>query len=169
MAKLMKEKDEIRKELEELAPGLSKIKREQPFQVPPTYFKELSEEILEKARRQPTGPVWLNSLSEWMGSLLTPQRLAWQLAAIAVLVVAGIWIIRSNQQVDDLPNIADLSVEEMQDYVSNNVGEFDVDILLEESNLTYIDVPLLDSTAIEQEYLDEILDDLDLDDLEKLL
>lgn len=169
MAKLMKEKDEIRKELEELAPGLSKIKREQPFQVPPIYFKELPEEILEKARRQPTGPAWWSSLSEWMGSLLTPQRLVWQLAAVAVLLVAGIWMIRSNQEVNDLPNIADLSVEEMQVYVNNNIDEFDVDILLEESNLTYIDVPLLDSTAIEQEYLDEILDDLDLDDLEKLL
>ncbi len=165
----MKEKDEIRKELEELAPGLSKIKREQPFQVPPTYFKELPDEMLEKARQQPTGPAWWSTLGEWVSSLLTPQRLAWQLAAIAVVVVAGIWMVRSHQPAEELPSVADLSVEEMQLYVSNNIDEFDVDILLEESNLTYIDVPLLDTTAIEQEYLDEFLDDLDLNDLEELL
>ncbi len=167
----MNEKDAIRKELEELAPRLSHIDRKEPFQVPPTYFRELPEEIMEKARRQPTTSGWVTSVINWITTVLTPQRIAWQLATIAVLIAVGLWLFQSPQQSAALPTIADLSVEEMQLYVTDNIDEFDVDILLEESNFTFTDVPLLnlDSTVIEDKYLDEFLDDLDLGDLEKLL
>ena len=46
----MENKKDIQKELEELSPLLAKMKREQPqtgFSVPPAYFKNLTDEIIE--------------------------------------------------------------------------------------------------------------------------
>lgn len=167
----MKEKEAIRKELEELAPGLSRIGRKQPFHTPPTYFRELPDEILEKVHEQRPS----SRLLTWLEGLFgTPARLAWQLATVAVLVVVGFWAYHHSRDTIDYnyPTIADLSIEEVELYVDNHIDEFDVDILLEESNLEYTDVPLLildSNDVIEDEYLEEILDDLDLEDLEKLL
>ena len=45
---MKREEDDIRKELEEISPFLSKMKKENPFEVPYGYFDKMQREVLEK-------------------------------------------------------------------------------------------------------------------------
>lgn len=186
---------ELRDELDDL-PFLKKIKEQQAplgpsgLQVPRHYFKHLPDEVLRKAKepvpqavRQPS---WLEQAAQFVASLLQP-RYALAFASVLALVVAGIWFLNKDIAKAEQPMAAvrlqDISDEELFAYVSENIGDFDHDLVLETAGPELPDLkpthkakPSLPKTAAPkpeveemEEYIDEVIDEIDVEDLEELL
>ncbi len=189
----MKKSDELRDELDEL-PFLKKIK-EQPspnrasgFQVPKNYFKHLPDEVLRKAKQSEPAPVlqpsWLERLEQFVAGLLQP-RYALAFASVLALVVAGIYFLGKNGREEAQPitavQLADISDDELFAYVSENIGEFDHDLVLETAGSELPDLKLKAKPSLQktkapkpeleemEEYIDEVIDEIDVEDLEELL
>ncbi len=176
----METKNEIKKELEELSPFLAQFQtRDSGFRTPKNYFKDLPDTIIGKIQAEEQASLERpKSTSGWLESLLAslqwlPQpRYAFALASVTIAIVAALWILRSpffkgEQELawNDIPT------EEIDEYIADNLQDFEMDLLiefapdLEEQNV-------FRSSEIQEEaidaYLDEIIEDLDIEDLENL-
>ncbi|MCC6722933.1 MAG: hypothetical protein IT258_00385 [Saprospiraceae bacterium] len=183
---------ELRDELGEL-PFLKKMKEQSPqtgLQVPKNYFKHLPDEVLRKAKEpvpQPLPqPSWMERAGEFFAGLLQP-RYAMAFASVLALVVAGIWFIGKSDR-ETAPPIAavslnDISDEELFAYVSENISDFDHDLVLETAGPELPEIktqsktkPSLPKTAAPkpeveemEEYIDDVIDEINVEDLEELL
>lgn len=179
----MKNKDELRDELNELSPLLAKRKgMDEGFKVPKDYFSALPDEIMEKVqpKAQPNlvpQSNWLDGIAEFFQSLFQP-RYALAYASVAILVVAGIYLsdgfggngesIHVTTPIVSLENISD---EVLENYLADNIETIDDDILEEyfvESDVKNTN-DYNETDEIDEFIEEDILDDLDLDDLEDLL
>lgn len=177
----MENKEELKKELEALSPFLlTRKEKMEGFRVPKDYFKSLPDEVLHKTR--PTPPArssWLDELTAFMQQLWQP-RYALGLAAAVVLVVAAICFFDQpeNNRLHQLP-VAEAILEEIPDealqaYISQNIVEFDRELILETQYAGQETRPLpsLSPKASDDEleqYLQDNIDEIDLDELEDLL
>lgn len=188
----MKNEDELRDELEN-SPFLKKMK-ERPgeandgFQVPKNYFQHLPNEVMRTVKEPVFAPApkpsWQERIGQFLQGILQP-RLALALASVLVLVVAGILFLREKNAVEIAPAMAVAKLSEIPDeelfaYVSDNINEFDHEQVLEFSNaelpevksktpkLPKIETPKPETKEIE-EYLDEAIDEIDVEDLEEML
>ena len=156
----MKEKEKIHKELEQLAPLLAKHKdKSSPFKVPEGYFDTLEAKVLEQVSSEEPkrSATIIRPLYFWLTSA----------AAIILLVVGMSVLFQSENHSENL--LADISVEEIDRYISDNLHEFDEDLLLESSsNLS----DLKNNDFSEEEinlYLEDNLEELEDLDLDQLL
>jgi hypothetical protein len=132
-------KEDIKKELNELSPFLAGLKKEDPFKTPKFYFDTLADKVLEKAKGEVItthAPPQLEkhySLSErinnWLSSILQPRNTI-ALATISILIVAG-WFFIKQQNKTTLEATADISKEEIHRYITENIDEFDEDLIIE--------------------------------------
>ena len=88
-----------------------------------------------------------------------------------LLLLSAYFITQNNTQQSIAPVIADLSIEEMENYIQENIDDFDEETLIEfavqndHNNFGEIN-------ANEEElenYMNEIIDEIDEEDLEELL
>lgn len=183
----MKEKDELRVELEN-SPFLKKMK-ERPaegFQVPKDYFRHLPNEVMRKVKEPALEPMpqlsWQERIGQFLQGLLQPGL---ALASFLVLVVAGILFFQQKNAVEIAPAMAEVKLSEIPDeelfaYVSDNINEFDHEQVVEFSSaelpevkpkkaktpkLPKIATPKPDTKEIE-EYLDDAIEEIDVEDLE---
>lgn len=193
----MKNSDDLRDELGDL-PFLKKIKEQPPsggFQVPKHYFKHLPDEVLRKAKepvlvRAPLGttpqPNWMEWVGQQVAGLFQP-RFALAFASVLALVVAGIYFFGKNGVEEVQPiaavKLSDISDEELFAYVSDNINDFDHDLVLETAGAELPEIkhssktkPSLPKTSVPkpevedmEEYIDEVIDEIDVEDLEELL
>ncbi len=187
----MENKKELRDELEN-SPFLKKMK-EQPeagFRVPKHYFKHLPDEVTQRVKQPapnpaPSRPSWLEQLEQLVLGLFQP-RYAFAFASVLALVVAGIGFFGKNS-VETVPptaevNLADISDDELFAYVSENIGDFNRQMMLEATGpelpevKTQSKTPTLPKTNVPkpnveemEKYLDEVIDEIDLEDLENML
>ena len=171
----MKNKEDLKKELEGLSPFLVSQKgREDGFRVPQDYFKSLPDEVMDRIREKPVPvaepkPHWLDTLASGLQSLFQP-RYALAFATVAVLVVAGIYLFKGGNGENCPPGqLACIPDEAIENYVYENIDEFDSGLF--EQHFVNRDAPSLPDLELEEmeEYLDRELDNIDLDDLEDLL
>jgi hypothetical protein len=167
----MNKKNEINDELKKLSPFLSEIKKENVFKVPENYFKTLPDKVLEQiqtttntSEERATQPGWMERLIENIAVLFQPKYAA-GFATALILVIATVYFIQ--KPTDSF----DGSYSSVNQYVSDNIDEFDAEMLWEasvfESGENIIDEQN-DNNNID-EYFEEIIDDLDDSELEKLL
>lgn len=176
---MKKERENVRKELKELSPFLSKLKetgRPEGFDVPPTYFRELPDRLLERAKKEKrpaTSPTpWLPQLAEALSWLFQP-RYAAGLATVAALIIAGLLIY---DQADAPPSPANmfnaLTPEEVHAYIQSNLEEFEEEMVIEAAEefqeLSFLPSTTLDDEDLE-EYYEELLRELDEESIEELL
>lgn len=180
----MRKQDDLKHELEELSPLLHKLKaQENPFKTPEGYFASLPDELITRLRTEaqpvsvPARSTWTDRLLEFLESLMQP-RLAVGLATVAILVVTGLFWLRpetgsETTASEQLAMLSDLSAEEVNDYVTENIETFEEEELMVavaesgievEETLPAID---LDAAAIE-EYMEEAIQEMDEEDLETL-
>lgn len=172
----MNRKNEIKEELKEHSPFLSKLKEEElPFKVPDRYFQNLQAEVLRqvKAEEAPAKAqkIWLEQLLEQIKWWLQP-RPALALASMVLLVAVGLNFLSNNSTATSDFSLADLSEEEIRNYVSDNLDEFDLDLILQvnASDPEWELNPTLDLKDAElEQYLDEIIDEIEEEDLEDFL
>lgn len=170
-------KEEIRRELEQLSPLLSKLrqeKREAGFTVPKHYFHNLQVEVLQQIRKEtpdsdslapkPTKNSWA-----W---LLKPK---FGLAAAALLTLLVTWFVfQQPQDTAPMADLQSLTDEEVQQYIQANLDEFDEALLAQyalettKSDWSFLSDETLDPETVDELY-EELIDELDLSTLEELL
>ncbi|MBK7335495.1 MAG: hypothetical protein IPJ00_04765 [Saprospirales bacterium] len=161
---MKKDQEGLRKELEEEAPFLLRQK-EKPdgFSVPEGYFQQLQESVLERiaAGAGEQAPVRRS---------IFPLRYRLAAASVVILVVAALFLFRpAAPQTDSVA----LTAEEVHQYVSRNIDEFDLDLLLKFAGNDLGHSGWFEDASLEdpemKEFMDELLDDIDLETLEELL
>jgi hypothetical protein len=187
-------KEEFEEELKGLSPFLHNLKKdskkEDVFKVPQNYFDTLADTIIEKAQAQEkqsyplskkaiqqapsvAKPHFLEQVKEWIESLLQP-RYALGFATALVIVVAGWWFV--NYRNSTLPaesEMAQLSHEEIHQYITENIDDFDEELILKNQELAdnegdiNKDINISDDEL--QKYLDENFDEKDIKELENKL
>ena len=179
-------KKEFEDELREISPFLADLKKskegEEPFRTPKFYFDTLADKVMEKAVVKPVippqlvRPSFIELAHTWIASNMQP-RYAIGFATVALLAV-GVWFfIQKNQQ--NVNSFA--SNEEIHQYITDNIDDFDDALLLEQGVLAdsdilnpeqslkgNIDKINISDDEIEQ-YLKEHLDEKDLKELQNEL
>jgi hypothetical protein len=172
-------KKEIQDELEKLAPALSKLKKKELFDLPEGYFSQLPIDILneidfanDKTVIEPvsisTSSNWLDQLRERLAIFFQP-KMAVGFAMITLLAIASFFILDDESM--PVPQIADLTSDELESYVKANIDDFEeqelLNILGNEERISWIGMEIDDGDL--DEYLEEIIDDIDASDLEEFL
>lgn len=165
----MEKEKNIQEELEVLSPLLAKMKKEQPttgFSVPPAYFKNLADELIQqqeelqkvdREQKAVSSVMWWERLLNQVAEVFQP-KLA-MVFTIMLLLLAGTWFFNMNSN-DKLQVNSEPTLEELENYVAANLDEFSEDLLLEYE----IGMPVLD-LDIEDENLDLLLEDIEIEDL----
>ena len=104
---------------------LKEMKKENPFQVPHNYFKQLPdrimEEIIKEDQSKSSGQqAWWQQVEEIFAKLWAPKPI---LALASLLMLLGVWFFWPSQSQTDL--FAEFSQDEIQQYVLENLDEFD--------------------------------------------
>ncbi|MCB0641636.1 MAG: hypothetical protein KDC44_08350 [Phaeodactylibacter sp.] len=169
-------KDEIRKELEQWSPFLSKLKqadRDAGFTVPKHYFHNLQVDVLQQVREEAAAQPRPTSAPKrsWYG-LLQPRL---GLAVGVVLILLAAWFVfRQDPGADLVADLQTLTDEEVHAYIRENLDEFDEAMLAEyalvtnRSDWSFLSDEALDPEAVDELY-EELIDELDLSTLEELL
>ncbi len=176
----MNRKNEIKKELEEIAPFLNDIKKEKSgFQVPDNYFKEMQNQVIQQLNESPaekhSNPsVFLvikeNSIQTIR--LLAQPRYALRAASfVLVLTVAAIFYFQLADRNNPNEFLTDISAEDMYEYVNENIDEFELEEIMEYAEVEGEEFyESFDTKDIELDnYIDEIIDDFDIEELDELL
>ncbi len=178
----MKKTDkDIKKELEEIAPSLAKLKDTGPdFTVPKDYFQNLTDDILSKIGREAaTGskqekrpPGLWEQISAWMATLFKPQ-FAMGLAAGVLLMIAAFFVFQTEiSNKESVVVQGDLTEAEIADYVALHIDDFDAELLIGlfddlDDPAIYPSIELEDQEL--EEAVEDVLNEMDLQDLEELL
>jgi len=170
-------KKEIEEELEKLAPSLSKLKKEEHFEVPKDYFQQLPDQIfkqLDLGKNHSAVEVaprrsWLDDLTERLSFLFQP-RVGIAFGAVLILLASIFLLNQNTAEVGvDSPNIASLTTDEMEQYLSDNIDEFEEETFYDLAD----EIAIVELEEVNEEelddYLDEIIDDIDESELEDLL
>jgi hypothetical protein len=172
-------KKEIQDELEKLAPSLSKLKKEEVSDVPENYFSQLPDQILNQIDFSENKTIaetvsisrsssWLDQLTERLAIFFQP-KMAVGFALMIMLGVASVFTLNDRSRSDT--RVADLTSNELENYVKANIDDFEVQELLNllgnEEEVSWTEVEIGEEYL--EEYLEEIIDDLDASDLEDFL
>lgn len=129
-------------ELNQKAPFLFGIKKEEPFEAPSGYFEKFTSELQDRIHSEK---------STWWRFLLKP--IVWA-PAMVILIVSGIFLMREDGNQDTPPKVAashansleDLSFEVLDEYVNENLlAEAKTDELVELVGMD--EIPALGTTS----------------------
>jgi len=163
----MKHKKEIQDELADLSPLLAELKREEVgMNVPENYFDYLTESIIEQAALipKPATPTVPTSKPIWYAFLFKKQVLGG--LAMTLLVLTTVLFFR-NQPIAE-PTFAEISSEEAAAYIAAHLEDFETTLFTEGDFIEEINDEALEDSEIDL-YLEEIIEDLDVETLEELL
>ncbi len=182
----MENKKAIQEELEELSPLLASLKKEEKQweDVPVNYFDNLEDEVWNKIT-PPQKEVntatthsasWPDQIIVFIQSLFQPSY-ALALASVVVLIAAFFWLqTNTSENSDQMADgseieIQELALEDIQMYVDANIDDIEESDLYEilDENVTLDGLFQNSEDADLDEYLDELLEDTDLETLEELL
>ncbi len=174
----MDEKDNIKKELEEIAPFLAGLKKENPFEVPSNFFEQLPDQIMEQARltpveRLPQKISWFDRLIASFAFMLRPQ-VAFAAVCLAALTWTAIFMMQPDSVDQELAN--DSFLVEADNYIAANIDEFDTewlaDLAVEETNVAIENTTehlMIDDLEMDENLIDEIMREMEDVELEELL
>ncbi len=166
-------KEELKKELEEIAPFLMEKKPAEEMEVPFLYFEKLPDRVMDRIKttnreemtkspglvRNPSG-----SPISWWTKLLSP-RPVWAFAGLVILVTACIFWWRTPTPAGALP---ELTESDIQQYIDENEDDFSEDLILEALTDDKVEINI-ENTRINQQDIEEYLENLDPEDIEDLL
>lgn len=152
---MKKDTDSLRKELEQEAPFLARLKdKPDGLSTPEGYFSQLRQDVLSRIEAEKTRSLW--------------PRLAIA-ASVVTLIGAAVFLFRPAPSAPE-PAVA-LTAEELHQYIADNIDEFDLELLLPYaagSQGSWMEDADFDDPAMQQ-YMNELLDEIDLETLEELL
>ena len=155
-------------EAEELPDFLQEMRRDNPFKTPHNYFNALPEQIMQRIQEESTrtSQKWWQVLYTKWQSRLSPKP-AWALAI--VVIVAGL-VFYNIPNTDSTQMLAgDFTSVEIAQYVQNHIDDFEVsDFYAQDMD----DMEILGETIETDEIdplLDDLMDDIDLETLQRIL
>ncbi|MEL6635867.1 MAG: hypothetical protein AAFW73_00335 [Bacteroidota bacterium] len=169
----MNRKEEIRKELEELSPLLSKLDKDNPFEVPYGYFDKMQREVLQQVKEPQVSParpgIWA-----WLFGNQRSGRLGLGVISLLVVATAGFFYWSAPNVANPLAGSeagGEASWEQAAAaYLTANIDELDDDLL---ADLVVDRGTAEDGTpqegALDEQLMEEILNELDDLEIEDLL
>jgi len=158
----MPRREDILNELEEIAPHLREIKSD-GFQVPEGYFEDLPKLVFARIRQEDLivperikQQRFFSHLLEELALLLQARYAALTFASIALLLIAVFLLSKSNSSINTLA-LEDLERAEIVQYIENNLEEFEEELFLLEKE-----------SNPENDYLESVLEEIDVNTLEEL-
>lgn len=155
----MNKENSIRQELDEMPLLQEQLGQAEGYQVPDGYFKNFEKNILNQISQEtiptPSTRTKLFSLSSIWGKA----------AAIALLIGGSLFVWQKNMP-SPVATTTDLTTEEIYTYITDNLQEFDEDLLLDQVAATTSVIS--DLSEEEQElFLEELIEDasFDLEDI----
>ncbi len=173
----MKERNDIRKELEELSPFLAQLKdKNEGFEVPKNYFNSLTDSIMEQCQVEEVPEAtpqakkgWMNWLDSWLTHLFQP-RYVMAFASLLLVVFSFFFLLPTEDSSTEVAFSETISREDAMVYVADNLEDFDLELLAElELDVNARDFIELDEAEVEEYINENVLDDLDETSLEELL
>ncbi len=174
----MKDKrTEIKQELENTAPFLAGLKEKdkEGFVTPPAYFHNLPDRVLDRlqqpAQSVKQSPRTGSAIITWLGYLFrTPYAV--RLATLLLLLAGGLYLLLPSTPSDTEVLFSALSPEEAGNYVSDNLHQFEEELVLEIVR-EYPDLSVLPAPPWETKetdaYYDELLEGLEEESLKDIL
>lgn len=166
--------EEIQDELKGLSSRLANMEKQERFTVPVNYFESLTDKVLEQVKTEtivepvPKQVSWLDQFVASIAALFQPQ-FAVAFASVALLIIAGLYLYPKNTTTATTEFA--LTVDEAKYYLAENIEDFDDELLLEigldEGDDLYLNTELEGDDF--DEYIDEIIDDIDDSTLDDLL
>lgn len=164
-------KKEIKEELNNHAPLLSGLsKKQEGYKVPDDYFARMEADLWEQikpATKTVTEAAprtsWLDGLIQQINWLLQP-RMALQLASVALLILAGFFMMNRNTTTKT-DALADLTADEASEYILANLDEFETESLIE-LGFEEEDFSAIDATLFEDTDVDDLLDELQRENID---
>jgi hypothetical protein len=170
-------KEDFEEELRGLSPFLADLKKQKKddgFKTPKYYFDTLADKVIENARpKTEVTPIYVaqpslaTRVGAWITGLVQP-RMALAYATVLFLVVGGFYFFKSTQtqNAESCNELACLPKEEIKTYISDNINEFDEEMLIGNAQIAEnTEGPLLkdlDEKEVEQ-YLIDNLEEKDLE------
>ena len=182
----MTRKDDLQEELKKVSPFLADFRKKgDGFSVPKNYFKTLPDEVLKQIgedaiRAKPPAKQkgsWLDEMISAIQFLLQPKY-AMAVASVLLLIVACIFIFQRQNapnplaiNVQKVP-LEEISFEEMDAYIAQNIDDFEEDLLVpdgfsEGETEAFSNLHLKDKEI--ENYLDDVIEEMDLSELEDIL
>jgi len=164
-------KKEIKEELNNHAPLLSGMpKQPEGYKVPDDYFARMEADLWEQLKPATKTVIesapkasWFDGLIQQLNWLLQP-RMALQLASVALLILAGFFIMnRTTTTQSDV--LADLTADEASEYVLANLDEFDTESLIE-LGFGDEDFSEVEATFFNDDDVDDLLDELQRENID---
>jgi hypothetical protein len=182
----MKGNEDIKKELKKLAPTLAEWKdHDIPApELPAGYFDALPGDVIRRAKAeeglfpeavQPSTATGTVSGQFWKWLERIPLRLALGAVVILFIGIWGFWSVQSNAggNATFAGSLDELEQADINKYIANHINEFDMALLMEAglADQNTMDGMLMDELSDEDldEYLEEIIEGLDLEDLHDIL
>lgn len=157
----------MKNELKDIAPFLSRMdKQEEGFKTPHLYFETLQDKVLTKVREVPETE---NAFTRFFKTLLQPRAALVLTSALALLIVTTVLLKPSGNGETDA--LASITTDELSAYLDENIGDFDLDILLDNTSaiLDFSDGMNFELNELEEYIDDDFLDGLEDNTLEDLL
>lgn len=125
----MEHQDDIRKELDELAPRLSRLKKENPFQVPDYYFQGLPDKVLERVKNEPQP--WTERMENGLNrifALIFQPRYALTFATCLVVLAVSIGFLKNRETAvtPAAPQLSQISTEAIDAYILNDFDDYEL-------------------------------------------
>lgn len=192
----MNNKHNIKKELEELSPFLANLKKEDSsFGVPDDYFQKMQGEVFRKveasnvSQKEKAPSFFQKTITDSVQTiyaLLYGRYLMPVVSFLFLIAVGGVYLLKPGATTptigkSELLLFADISVEEIDSYIEENIDDFEMDELvdlIDTETIAAIETDNINTfenandEAFEAElddYIDEIIDDFDIDELEDIL
>lgn len=154
-------KDEIRKELEGLGSSLVDDKFKKGSEIPEDYFTKMQESVMQKLDQE----VGKESLKRV--PVLRLRKIIYASAALFILALGALIVF--NLSLGNSSTIDQLDEESIYTYLNENLDGVSLEMLVSDTDLTESYFPENLMTDGVDEYLEENIEDLQLEDLENLL
>ncbi|MDZ4845468.1 MAG: hypothetical protein SH857_07965 [Chitinophagales bacterium] len=123
----MENKDDIQKELNELAPKLGSMEKKNLFPVPDYYFQSLPDKLLARVKNEPQP--WTerleNSLNRIFSRIFQP-RYTVTFATSLVLLAVAIGFLKKKETDNGAPQLSQIPTEEIDAYILADLDEFEI-------------------------------------------
>lgn len=166
----MSKKETLQEELESLSPFLQQQKqRPESMHVPEDYFDQLEDAIFSKLESEGALRPALSARPGGVLRALWKPRMWAAAAAVAVIAVASWWVLRP-QPLAPVPEeiyTETLTEDEIEEYVMDNITEFDSEQLAAITPEQEISEPA--NTTLHEESDSKTLDDISPAEMENLL
>ncbi len=143
----------IKDELKSIAPELNAIDRSSGFAVPPEYFKQLQDNVLQQVTSETT----LHVASRQSPSIvvrLFNSRVAMVAASFVALCIMAVFLIPTE---DNEALLSNISSDDAYEYIYDNIGDFETEDLLSYAGTENLDA-LFDNWS--EDDMDEAIDQL---------